>query len=82
MSDITTPAVLSSEDVRRLCGDVLDWKVAAVVETGGTVADLETALARLDGSEEMFGAAPHPLTGAAAQIYDILGADEDFAEEH
>jgi len=75
-----TPA-LTPEDVRRLCGDILDWKVQAIVSVGGSLADLEAALAWANGLDSVMLDAERPLAGAAAQMYDLIIADEDLAEE-
>ena len=66
------------DDIRRLCGEILDWKVDALVTCGATIADLEIALARLTGADEFIDEAGAPLDGAAATAYDILAAQEDF----
>ncbi|HEX9877888.1 MAG TPA: hypothetical protein VGC50_14645, partial [Gammaproteobacteria bacterium] len=31
---------LTSEEVRRICGDLSDWKVSAILETHATIGDL------------------------------------------
>lgn len=76
------PARLTPTDVRQVCGDILDWKLEAIVETGGDVADLQNAVAWLDGRPDALGGAAQPLTGAAARIYELLQADEDYPEEY
>jgi len=72
---------LTPEDVRGLCGDILDWKVQAIIATGGSVADLEAALAWASGLDSVMLDAERPLAGAAAQMYDLIIAEEDVAEE-
>ena len=71
---------LDSETVRRLCGDILDETVIAILETGASVADLETALTWRDGRDDDT-AEEHPLSGAAQAVYDLLTADEEAIEE-
>jgi len=77
----TQTPTLTAEDVRGLCGDILDWKVQAILATGGSVADLEAALAWANGLDSVMLDAERPLAGAAAQMYDLIIADEDLAEE-
>ena len=69
---------LRSDDVRRLCGDILDWKVDAIVSSGATISDLEAAVAWLTGGSDVMGKQRVPLDGAAASVYDLLASGEDF----
>jgi len=72
---------LDAEFVGRLCGDLLDTTVAAIVETGGSVADLEAAMAFIYGESDTMGEERRPLSGAAALIYDLIIAEQDTADE-
>jgi len=72
---------LTSEEVRRICGDLSDWKVSAILETHATIGDLEAAVAWLVGEDDVMGEERRALSGASARIYDILAADEEFAGE-
>lgn len=67
--------------VRRLCGDVVDWKINAIPGTGASYEDLEAAIAWAAGEDDVMGEERRPLTGAATQVYDILAADEEFGDE-
>ncbi|HXQ15126.1 MAG TPA: hypothetical protein VN814_10950 [Caulobacteraceae bacterium] len=69
---------LRSDDVRRLCGDILGWKVDAILASGVTLPDLEIAVAWLTGGNEVMGKQRSPLEGAAASVYDLLASGEDF----
>lgn len=71
---------LSREDVRRICGDILDWKANAIEATGADVTELETAVAWVSGQSDVMGELRRPLAGVAAEIAEILTAD-DFADE-
>jgi hypothetical protein len=75
---MANPDAASADDIRRLCGDILDWKVDAILASGATVGDLEVALARLTGADDLVDEAGLPLDGRAAIAYDILGSEEDF----
>lgn len=77
-SDLETQADLQPDDVRRLCGEILDWKVDAIMASGATTSDLEVAVAWLSGAEDVMGEEPAPLAGKAALVYDLLVGGEDF----
>jgi hypothetical protein len=74
---VMTPA--TEAEVRRLCGEVLDWQLGAILELRPTAADVAVAVAWAGGRDEV-GEAGHPLEGLAAQVYDVLTADE-FGDE-
>jgi hypothetical protein len=68
------PKSLTAEDVRELCGDVLDWQVAAILALRPSSGDVAAAAAWASGDDEL-GQAGRPLEGVAAQVYDLLAAD-------
>ena len=76
-----TQIQVRAEDVRRLCGDVLDWKVGAIIASGASISDLELAVARLTGADDILRDRPEPLDGAAAVVYDLLMSGDDFPDE-
>ena len=80
-NDLDNKVQLAAEDVRRLCGELQDWKVSAIIASGASLSELELALARLTGADEMTRDHPRPLDGAAAVVYDLLASDEDFLSE-
>jgi hypothetical protein len=69
---------LRPPDVRRLCGEILDWKVDAILASGADVADLIIAVARMTGADDAAGEQTPPLEGKAAEVYDLLVNGEDF----
>lgn len=71
---------LTAADIRRLCGDISDETVAAILATGGDLAALETALAWAAGDDEHTAERHLAPSGAAGRIYEILAADEEFDE--
>lgn len=71
---------LSREELVKLCGDVPDWMITALLETGATAREVEIALLWAQGESDIAGEARVPLTGAAAAVYDILTADQDEEE--
>ena len=48
----TKTTELSREDIRRLCGDILDWKVDAIIATGAGFEELEEAVAWASGQDD------------------------------
>jgi hypothetical protein len=78
--DAKEVAVVTAEDVREICGDILDWKLAAILALRPTGADLTAAVGWAGGEDEL-GQQGHPLTGVAATLYDVLRSDEDYGEE-
>ena len=72
---------LSAEDVRRLCGGVADWKLERILDIGADLQSLEEARAWSTGDDEHTPLRHLPPGSAAARIYEILTADEEFAED-
>lgn len=68
-----TPA-LTRDDVLRLCGDLPRWKVSAILDSGATIDDLETAMSWAVG--EIDTDSGPELKGSPAIVYDILTASE------
>jgi hypothetical protein len=66
---------VSSDDIRHMCGDIPDWKVAAIAALTPEPGDIEVAVAWADQLDET--RQERPLEGAAAQIFDILMAGEE-----
>jgi hypothetical protein len=64
-------------DVKELVGDIDEVTAAAILAVGATRAELEQAAYYARGYGDIVNRSGHPLTGAAAQIYEILTADED-----
>jgi len=80
-NDLDTKTQVAAEDVRRLCGEIQDWKVSAIIASGASIGELELAVARLTGADEMTRDHPRSLDGAAAVVYDLLAGGEDFLDE-
>lgn len=72
--------MLEHEELRRLCGDVPEWKLAALAEVGARKEDIEAALAWVHGQSDVMGEVRRPATGPVARVSDILIADEESWE--
>ena len=68
------------DDVRELIGEIAEIDAAAIIATGATRAELEQAVYYARGYGDVVDRSGHPLAGAAAQIYEILTAEEDEEE--
>jgi hypothetical protein len=79
VSERLTETELTAAEVGELCGDVLDWKIAAILELRPSRGDIAAAAAWAAGEDDL-DRAGRPLEGAAAQVYDVLCAD-DYGEE-
>jgi len=71
---MTRPKV-TSDDVRRLFGDIGDQRIAAILATGAGHEELEEAAAWLALEDDVMGEMERPLTGAAAEVYEIVASD-------
>lgn len=71
--------MLTREDVRHLCGELPDWKIAKIVASQASYRDLETAVLWTQGEDR--GPERHMLGGRAAYLYEILMAGEEWEEE-
>lgn len=74
-AEADTPVKL--DDIRELIGDIDEVDAAAIIATGATRAELEQAVFYACGYGDVVDRSGHPLVGAAAQIYEILTADEE-----
>ena len=82
----TTPAdtdapKLTQAEIVGVCGDILDWKITAIIDSGASLAELEAACAWAAGADEVLGEEREPLSGTTADVYEILLANEQFDDE-
>jgi hypothetical protein len=66
----------STDEIRRILGDLDDAKVLAIMTLRPTIVDVEEASVCLSGDPDVFGAG-QPLPGVAGDIIAILTADEE-----
>jgi len=71
----------SATDAVEILGPMPDERVAAILATGATVRQLEEAAAWAAGESDVMGQLRRPVTGPVAAVYDILTANEVFAED-
>ena len=65
------------DDLLRILGEIDERKAVDILGLHPTVADIEEAAIWASGDGDVLAKAGHPLTGIAAEIFDILIADEE-----
>ena len=74
---------LTAEDVRRIAGRISDDRVAAILATGATAAQVTEAFTWLTSDDYLGRGLQRPLKGTVADVYEILKPDwPDAAEEY
>ena len=68
------------EEVRRIVGPVTDDRLAAIVASGASLAEIALAAAYAKGLGDVPGRSGHALEGRAAAVFDILRADDELLE--
>lgn len=81
MTKMLVSRPLTADDIRRLAGDIADHRLLAILDIGGTVEDLEEALAWDSGNGDLGRRLTHNLSGNAARIFEILFEDQRLEEE-
>ena len=67
--------------VIEIAGRLDDFKIAAILETGASVEELEEAAAWATGESDVMGDMRLRPTPAVKALYDILTAEQKFPEE-
>ena len=70
-------AAVSRSDLKDIVGDIDDDKIIAILAMQPTLADLEEAAIWATGDGDVLAKAGRPLTGIAAEVFEILTADEE-----
>lgn len=65
------------DDVLRILGDIDERKALDILALRPSLADVEEAAVWISGDGDVLGKSGRPLTAIAAQIIDIIAADED-----
>ena len=75
-------AKLTREDVVRIVGPLDDFRIARIIGTGATAAQLTEAFEWLAQEDDYLGAElRRPLAGMVAELLAILRADEPAAPD-
>ncbi|HUF87951.1 MAG TPA: hypothetical protein VMM59_11270 [Thermohalobaculum sp.] len=72
---------VTSHDVKHLLGDIDAHKMAEIIASGATLAELEQVAFHLSRQTDVMGDLQRPLSGRALRIYDLVRRDEDVGDE-
>jgi len=68
-------------DIHRMFGTLDDHRALEILDLQPSSSDLEVALAYLAEMSDVMGEERLPLSGTAADIYEIVTRDEPFEED-
>lgn len=68
---------ITREDLHSLIGDIDEMTAVEILALRPTVRDIEQAAMWVAGQGDILSREGEPLAGVAAQIFDILTADEE-----
>ena len=71
----------SYEELVRLVGELEPTRLAEIEQLQATINEIEEAVAFATGEDDVMGEARVPLIGRAAEVYEIITADEATDEE-
>ncbi len=72
---------VTSDDIRRLLGDVDAHITAEIIASGATVAELEQAAFHLSRQTDVMADRQRPLSGRALRIYELVRRNEESFDE-
>jgi hypothetical protein len=70
----------TGSDLHAILGDLDEAKVLEILNLGPTAAELEEAAIWSAGSGDVLAKEGRPLTGVAAQVFEIVTRDEQNEE--
>lgn len=77
----TASTPVTRAQVLEICGRLDDMRIASIIATGATPAELMEARTWTAADDYMGEATRHPPAGRVAQLVDILKADEPDWED-
>lgn len=72
---------VTRDDIVGIVGRISDSRIAEIIATGATAAEVTEAFAWLSEDEHLGGDLEKPLSGTVARVYEILRADEPDWED-
>jgi hypothetical protein len=72
--------IATHEDLRRILGHIDDRKAIEILALHPKVLEVEEAAVWAAGDGDVLAKGGRPLTGVAAEIFEMLTADEDEEE--
>jgi hypothetical protein len=67
---------LTADEIRSIVGRISDDRIAAILATGATPADVVEAFTWLSSDEYLSGGLNRALSGVVAEVYEILKPEE------
>jgi len=67
----------TSSDIEHMLGDIETDKIAEILVLQPTLAELQQAVMRTAGTDDIVGRPLRPLRGKAGRICEIIAPDED-----
>lgn len=74
-------APVTAEQIVDIVGPLTDARIMAIIATGANVEEIEEAAAWADGESDVMGDLRLRATGPVAAVYDILRAEDKYAED-
>lgn len=71
----------TAQDIRHLAGAISDHTVMEILGLAPTFGEVETAVIHARGEGSRIDRAGHTLSGAAAEVFDILTRDDLYVNE-
>lgn len=75
------PAPVTVEAIIDIVGPLTDARVMAIIETGATIEQIEEAAAWAEGESDVMGDLRLRATPPVVAVYEILTAEEKYAED-
>ena len=69
------------KDIQRILGKIDDHRVTEIIDLDPSLEELEVAMAYLADMTDVMGEERQPLSGIAAEIYEIVIRGEPSGEE-
>lgn len=72
---------ITRDEIVRLFGELTDQQILEILDSGASQQDLELAAAYAAQQDDVMGELEKPLSGAAAEIYEIVMSEQEHPEE-
>lgn len=72
---------VTSNDIKRLLGDVDAHTAAEIIQSGATLPELEQAAFHLTRQTDVMADRQQPLSGRALRIYELIRRSEEPLDE-
>jgi hypothetical protein len=69
-------ALATRDELRRILGELDDETITEIMMLGASVGEVEEAAVWASGQGDVLGKSGHPLTGVAAEVFDLIPSDD------